>query len=273
MKFLLRAALLIATTTPALAHDMWVEPESYSMATGQTSAISLRVGHADDEETWRAPWERFHSFRSYGPAGVSDQQAALIVPPTDGMPNAVITLKEPGTHMVVLESYHSVSTLEAAKFNDYAKTEGLDNIIALRAQAGKSAAPGVEFYSRRAKALVQVGPTPTDNVLKPIGQTLEIVPLRNPYARGGGTALPLRVLFQGRPIADVQVRLLPLSSKIVEPQKRRTDAEGRVQFDVPRRGRWLIMAVHARPVTGNPAADFDTVFASLTFGYGPRSDR
>ena len=274
MIFLLRAALLMAmaTATPALAHDMWVEPESYSVVAGQTSAISLRVGHADDEDAWRAPWERVHSFRSYGPTGVSDQQAALTVPPVDGMPNAVITLKESGTHMVVLESYHSVSNLEAAKFTGYAKTEGLDNVIALRAQTGKSDAPGVEFYSRRAKALVQVGPTATDNVLQPIGQTLEIVPLRNPYSRGGGTALPVRVLFHGRPLAGVQIRLLPLSSKIVEPQKRRTDADGRAQFDVPRRGRWLIMAVYARPVTGNPAADFDTVFASLTFGYGPRAD-
>ena len=272
MKNLVISAMLLCAV-PAVAHDMWVEPQSYTVSAGQAAAISLRVGHADDEDAWRAPWERVHSFRSYDPSNVvQDQQAALVVGPADGVPNAIVALKSVGTHIVALESYHSTSKLEAVKFNDYAKTEGLDNVIALRAQTGKSDTPGIELYSRRAKALVQVGATPSDNVLKPIGQTLEIVPLRNPYANDKATAVPVRLLFQGKPLAGAQIRLLPLSSKIVAPRVLRTDSEGRATFDVPRRGRWLIMAVHARPMVGNPNADFDTIFASLTFGYGPRED-
>lgn len=273
MRVLIATLALLVTAGSASAHDMWVEPESYSVTQGTPAAISLRVGHADDEDAWRAPWERVHSFRSYDPAHrVQDRQAALIVPAPEGAANATFAFETQGTHIVALESYHSTSTLEAKKFNDYVVEEGLDNVTALRTKTGKMQSPGVELYSRRAKALVQVGDTPSFNVLQPIGQTLEIVPLRNPYARGGGTALPVRVLFQGRPIAGVQIRLLPLSSKVVTPVKRRTDAEGRATFDVPRRGRWLIMAVHARPMTGNTAGDFDTIFASLTFGYGPRED-
>ena len=265
-------ALFVATTGPARAHDMWVEPENYSVTAGGRTAISLRVGHADDEGAWSAPWERVHSFRSYGPAAVQDRQAALVVPAPDAGPSATIAFETPGTHVVAFETYHSTSTLEAKKFNDYVVEEGLDNVTALRTRTGKMKTPGIELYSRRAKALVQVGDTPTDNVLQPVGQTLEIVPLRNPYARDGGTALPVRLLFQGRPIAGVQIRLLPLSSKVVKPVKLRTDAQGQATFDVPRRGRWLIMAVHARPMVGNDKGDFDTIFASLTFGYGPRED-
>ena len=272
MKKLVLAAMLLGAA-PAVAHDMWVEPRTYTVAPGQPSAISLRVGHADDEDAWRAPWERVHSFRSYDPANVvQDQQAQLVVPPPAGGPNAMVALTGVGTHIVALESYHSTSKLAAKKFTDYAKEEGLDNVIALRARTGKSEADGVELYSRRTKALIQVGDTPTDNVLKPIGQTLEIVPLVNPYARGEDTKFPVRVLFHGRPLAGVQIRLLPLSNKLVAAVKLRTDADGRATFDVPRRNRWLIMAVHARPLVGNDAADFDTIFASLTFGYGPRVD-
>ena len=265
-------ALLVTASGPARAHDMWVEPESYTVAAGRPAAIALRVGHADDEDAWRAPWERVHSFRSYGPKGVQDRQTALVVPAPEGTANATFAFETAGTHIVALESYHSTSTLDAVKFNDYVKTEGLDNVTALRTQAGKMETPGTELYSRRAKALVQVGGRATDNILQPIGQTLEIVPMRNPYASGTGTALPVRVLFQGRPIAGVQIRLLPLSNKVVEPVKLRTDADGRATFDVPRRGRWLIMAVHARSMTGNDKGDFDTIFASLTCGYGPRED-
>ena len=273
MRVLIATLALLVTAGSASAHDMWVEPEKYSVSPGTAAAISLRVGHADDEDAWRAPWERVHSFRSYDPAHrVQDRQAALIVPAPEGKANATFAFETPGTHIVALESYHATRTLEAKKFNDYVVEEGLDNVTSLRTQTGKMETPGIELYSRRAKALVQVGGTATDNVLQPIGQTLEIVPLRNPYASGGGTVLPVRVLFQGRPIAGVQIRLLPLSSTVVMPVKLRTDAQGRATFDVPRRGRWLIMAVHARPMTGNTAGDFDTIFASLTFGYGPRED-
>ena len=205
MRVLIATLALLVTAGSASAHDMWVEPESYTVTQGVPAAISLRVGHADDEDAWRAPWERIHSFRSYDPAHrVQDRQAALVVPAPEGAANATFAFETQGTHIVALESYHSTSTLEAKKFNDYVAEEGLDNVTALRTKTGKMQSPGVELYSRRAKALVQVGDTPS--------------------------------------------------------------------FNVPRRGRWLIMAVHARPMVGNDKGDFDTIFASLTFGYGPRED-
>lgn len=267
MKFLISVSALLAAVTPALAHDMWIATPSFSVAVGQAAPVSLRVGHADEEDPWNAPWERVHSFRSYGPNGVQDHQAALVVPPPKNAPNANITLDGAGTHIVALESYHSTSTLDAAKFTEYLKTEGLDAAIRLRAATGASEKPGVEIYSRRAKMLVQVGGTPSANVLRPIGQTLEIVPLTNPYARGSETVLPVRVLFQGRPLVGAQVRVLPLGVKNGTVQKVRSDTDGRASFNVPNRGEWLVMVVHARPMDGHPSAAFDTIFASLTFGF------
>lgn len=266
MKRFLTIAAVLATAAPALAHDMWIATPTYRIADGAPADVLLRVGHADEEDAWNAPWERIHSFRSYGPQGVVDQQAALAVPPAAGKPNAVVALKGAGTHIVALESYHSTSTLAADKFNAYLDTEGLDTAKAERARTGKSNTPGIELYSRRTKMLVQVGPVPSDTVLKPIGQTLEIVPLVNPYSRGNETALPVRVLFQGRPLSGAQVRLLPLGIKDGPVQKVRSDGDGRATFAVPDRGKWLIMVVHARPMRGNPTAAFDTIFASLTFG-------
>ena len=271
MKYLIYFAAVLGVASPALAHDMWVSSPTFRVAEGQPTAVNLRVGHAHEVDPWNAPWERVHSFRSYGPTGVEDQQAALVVPPPTGQPNANFVLKGKGTHIVALESYHSTSTLAADKFTAYLDTEGLDNAKSLRAQTGMSGQPGVELYSRRAKALIQVGSTPSDNVLRPIGQTLEIVPLINPYARGTSTALPVRVLFQGRPLANAQVRIQPLYIKDGAVQKIRSDAEGRATFVVPNNGAWLIMVVHARPMTTHPTAAFDTIFASMTFGFSNSS--
>ncbi len=266
MKPFLCITALITIASPALAHDMWVATPTFRIAEGAPLNVALRVGHADEEDEWNAPWERIHSFRSYGPTGVDDQQAALVVPPAVGRPNAVVTLKGGGTHIVALESYHSTSTLAADKFNAYLDTEGLDAAKAVRTRTGKSGQPGVELYSRRAKMLVQVGSMPSDNVLKPIGQTLEIVPLVNPYARDNRAGFPVRVLFQGRPLAGAQVRMLPLGVNDGAVRKIRSDANGRATFATPGRGNWMIMVVHARPLTGHPTAAFDTIFASLAFG-------
>lgn len=267
MKLLFSAAALLAFTTPAMAHDMWIAAPTFSITTDKALPVSLRVGHADEQDRWNASWDRIHSFRSYGPDGVEDQQATLIVPPQEGRPNATVALKGAGTHIVALESYQSTSTLAAKEFNAYLETEGLDLAAEIRAGADVEDTPGVEVYSRRAKMLVQVGPVPSANVLKPVGHTLEIVPVVNPYGRGTDTALPVRVLFQGRPLAQAQVRVLPLGIKNGPVQKLRTDQQGLASFVVPNRGNWLVMVVHARPTNENPAAAFDTVFASLTFGF------
>jgi len=36
---------------------------------------------------------------------------------------------------------------------------------------------------------------------------------------------------------------------------------------VVRRGNWMVSVVWTRPIKNNKAADYDTVFTSLTFGY------
>lgn len=39
------------------------------------------------------------------------------------------------------------------------------------------------------------------------------------------------------------------------------------RFDVPRRGNWMVSVVWTQAIEGNPLADHDTIFSSLTFGY------
>ena len=94
---------------------------------------------------------------------------------------AQISLAGPGTHLIALESYQQPISLKAEKFNAYIKEDGLTQAIDYRTQNKATGTPGREIYSRRAKVLLQVGDAPSDQVLRPIGQTLEIVPLRNPY--------------------------------------------------------------------------------------------
>jgi uncharacterized GH25 family protein len=104
-------------------------------------------------------------------------------------------------------------------------------------------------------------------VTRPVGMTLEIVPNRDPYSLGGDTTLPVTVIYDGHPLAGAFVKLnnLDFDARPVETHK--TDARGQATFTIPFRGLWQMNVVWTKPIRGNPKADYDTVFSSLTFGY------
>ena len=169
--------------------------------------------------------------------------------------------------MIVMETNHTGSELPFVRFNDYARDEGLTPIIAARAKAGSTSTTGREIYSRRATALIQVGNARTQNVTRPVGLTLEIVPQINPYELAASAAFPVQVLYDGKPLAGATIKLNNLDFDAKPLAIKLTDAQGRAAFDLPRTGRWQLNVVWSKPVTGNPAADFDTTFSSLAFGW------
>jgi Domain of unknown function (DUF4198) len=264
---MIRSALaLIASTlsVPLMAHDFWIAPDSYrSPGTKADIRTSFRVGTASEVENWNLRRERIVALRSFGPDGVADQQADL----EPGQPGfATLRFAVAGSHIVTLESVAVESDLPADEFNDYAAHEGLANVLAWRAQNGQTRANGRETYARRAKAIVQTGKRLTD-VTRPLGQSLEIVPLRHPLGLKPGEALPVELRFRGRPLAGARIVIESLSGLAGSNATTITDSAGRASFAIPAKGNWKIATVWSVPITGNPRADFDTLFASLTFGY------
>ena len=173
--------------------------------------------------------------------------------------------------MIVLETTRAQSTLPSIRFNDYIKVEGMTPAIEQRARLRQGDRDGREQYSRRAKALVQVGDLTADqaHVTRPVGLTLEIVPQKSPYALTPGEMLPVQILYEGKPLAAATVKLNNLDFDMKPFATHLTDAAGRTAFDVPRRGKWQLNVIWTKPLANNPAADFDTTFSSLTFGFNP----
>jgi uncharacterized GH25 family protein len=268
MRTVLATLALAVTCQPAKAHDFWLRPAAFKVASGQPLAVSFLVGHGREVEPWNLRWDRLHSFQSIGPDGAgTDLQADVKLAAGQTPAGATVRLEGEGTHMLVTASYHSMSTLPAAKFNDYLKLEGLTAISDARTRAGTTKGPGRELYSRRAKSLVQVGNVFSAAVTRPLGLTLEIVPQRNPYAPDGGTTLPVTVLFRGKPLAGALIDLTALDDGTERQQAQRTNASGTASFDIPRKGAWKINVIWGEPTVGRKDAEFDTVFASLTLGY------
>jgi uncharacterized GH25 family protein len=167
--------------------------------------------------------------------------------------------------MLAFTSNQSLSDLPADKFNAYAAHEGLTLPLAKRRADGTTGLNGRELYSRRAKALVQIGSDTTSVVTKPIGQTLEIVPSKNPYALMPGEPLRLRIWFHGAPLAGASVVLERLGEGAKHGTPVISDRNGEVTFKIGQDGDWKTNVVWSYPIS-DPRAEYETIFSSLTFG-------
>jgi len=266
MRIGLSGVLLLAITAPVAAHDFWIEPAHFQVTAGVPEPFVVQVGHGTDRQRWGASANRVVRFGVVAGKGIRDTRSSLTIGGTTA--DAILTFATPGTQVVVLETNHASSELPALRFNDYAKVEGLTPIIVARSAAGRSDTPGREMYSRRAKSLVQVGgASDPRSGTQAVGLTLEIVPQINPYALNPGVPLPVRIIYQGKPLSGATVKLNNLDFDVKPLAIKLTDARGIAAFDIPRTGRWQLNVVWSKPVTGNPAADFDTIFSSLTFGW------
>lgn len=265
--FLLAAGVICAGS--ASAHDFWLQPRSFWSAPGAAVSATLQVGHGSFRQRSPIPAERITTLRSFGPNGIVDQRSGLRL----GGPEEDVQLQfaEPGTHVVVLETDDAPIELPAIRFNDYLKVEGLTPAIERREQTETTDQPGREFYSRRAKLMVQVGPPdsgPQPQVTEPIGLTLEIVPEQNPYLLTPAEPLPVHVIYEGQPLAGALVKLTDLDADERPVETHLTDNAGRAAFTVPHAGSWLLNVIWTKPILANRTADYITVFSSLSFGNG-----
>jgi Domain of unknown function (DUF4198) len=259
-------ACLLATT-PVFAHDFWLQPERFIMPAPGAMPMFVYVGHGAARERWGVGIDRVVQFKSSGPDGLIDRKPNL----TLGAPqiDAVVPFARRGSYVLAFQSLASASDLPFLRFNDYVMTEGLTPIASHRERTGTQKSNGRELYSRRAKAIVQIGPVDSEGaarVTRPIGLSLEIVPERHPLLLKPGEKLPVRVLFNRRPLEGALVKLTDLDADAVAVAIMKTDAAGRASFMIPHKGSWQFNIIWSEVISGNPAADYVTTFSSLTFG-------
>ena len=267
---LLAAGVLALACGPraAAAHEFWIQPERFWLPVDATTPMTLLVGTGTERQRSQLPPRRVLRFD----ATASDGQPQDLRPAlTLGAPTAdgALSFARPGAYVVTLRSDTAAqSHLSAVRFNAYAEEEGLTPALEARAARGLQAIDASERYSRQTKALVQVGDGGgvQDAVTQPVGLTLEIVPEVSPYALPRPATLPVRVLYEGRPLAGALVKLTDLARDVAPLEQRRTDSDGRAGFAMPREGAWMMDVVWTKPLT-DEGVDFETVFSSLSFGF------
>jgi uncharacterized GH25 family protein len=269
-----RAALLLGLfvstrTSPAAAHDFWLEPREYWLASGARTPVTIQVGHGPFRQRSPIPVGRITRFQAIAPDGaLVELRGGLQL--GQGAEDGSFRLAALGTHVLVLQTDDRAQAhLPAPRFNDYLEVEGLTPALEQRRRLHTMDANGSERYSRCAKSIVLVGPpgaVSQSQVSEPIGLPLEIVPEVDPYRVPRSAPLPVHVIYGGRPLAGALVKLTNLGDDASPLEVHLTDREGRATFTVPGPGRWLLNVIWTRALPAWEEADFETVFSSLSFG-------
>jgi len=167
--------------------------------------------------------------------------------------------------LVSMQSNEAYIELEAEKFNDYLKEDGLDNALDVRTKTNTLNKPSKEFYSRYVKLLVQTGDKTDDTYKKKIGLRLEIIPAQNPYNLKSGDYLQCLILFDGKPIPHQMVKIWNKINETSFLQNAYTENDGTIKFPISSKGPWMISTVKMIEST-KPGADWQSFWGSFVFG-------
>lgn len=249
------AACALSYGSALWAHDFWIEPSTFRPAKDNEVSLRLYVGQEFRGEPLIYLPELVARYVAVDGNG---ERPVTAIPGDD--PAGVIRARAPGLLAVGYRSAVFTTRFERAdEFERYLQQEGLAHIAA----RGKRP-PVTERYSRAAKTLLSVGQAAPEVADRRLGFTLELVAERSPYHLPAGAELPVRLYYEQRPLADALV-IASNKTKPTEKIRVRTDRDGRARLRLPIAGVWLLTAVHMTPAPAQTKADWESVWASLTF--------
>jgi uncharacterized GH25 family protein len=259
--------LMLGTIAGLSAHDMWIEPTSFSVDLGRVLGVKLRVGdnfHGDPIPRTESMIDRFVVVDANGTREVVGREGAD--------PAGLLRVTAMGLMVVGYQSKPNPVTLPGPKFTSYLKEQALDAVLAARLARGQTDAEGREVFTRCAKALVagSAGPVGSGMGDRALGFTLELVAEAAPASLKPGQDFPVKLLFQGRPMAGARIVAVNQRSPF-DRVTGTTDTGGRARLRLPMAGTWLVKAVHMVPAPPASNADWSSYWASLTFEVGSDS--
>jgi uncharacterized GH25 family protein len=249
-------ALLIGCRL-AYAHDLWLIPPVKAEA-GKKTTIEANVGMDFPKSESPPDTAKFKRRFVLGPDGKESELAAAGKGRLDFEP------KKNGLHILAVETHPKIITLDADAFNAYLVADGMPHIYRLRVKDNTLHMPGKERYSKYVKTLVQVEADGGGDASRVLGMLLEIVPLRDPFKVKTGETLPVRVLFQGKPLAEANLGWQHPGDGETARGYVRTDDKGEAPVPVAKSGLMTIRLTHmTRPKTKD--YEWESFWSTLTF--------
>lgn len=228
------------------AHMFWLLADQDNPKVNQPVQVEIGFGHKfpKDEEIKA---ERLSSVKAVGPDG---QEVALKKISTT---RYELVPSQKGVYVIAAQMAPGFVTRTPKGMKMGTKKEVPDANLCFR-------------FDFAGKTLVNVD-APKQGFDRLAQSALEIVPLKNLDALKVGETLPVKVLFQGKPLAGAKIEF---THEGADPQNPfavlgKTDAQGEIQVKLDKPGRWLLDASHKTPYSNPEECDENFYRASLTW--------
>jgi uncharacterized GH25 family protein len=253
--------VMLALPIMATAHEFWLEPISFW---GSKMTIRIKVGEHFSGENWKGDFTKVRML-----AMLNHQQAydmdphGLLANKGDSIQ---LSLPYAGTQTLIFNSTNSYIQLNGTDFNAYLQEDGLTDVIAWRKANKMDTAGAREYYQRSVKTLLQNG-SATTAVNYPTQLPLDIVPLSNPYDLKATGTIKFTVYFQQRLLKEGRIKAWHISKDGKLNQQDIQLKEGSFSLPVEPEGKWMVSIVKMVPHTADDTADWQSYWASCTWGY------
>ncbi len=258
----------------AAAHEYWLTPSAYGAASGEAVSVQAFVG-----SDFKGELRPFATTRTVRLEVQTNARYDVKAAATNGDSNLTsFILGDDGGAVVAFETNFIPIELPPEKFEAYLRLEGLDGPLTARKALGAGVGPGRERYARCAKTWI--AGRDQARLKKAFGMPLEIIPQNDPLEPG---KLAVRVLYNSRPLEGILVKawnqplaggMVPADQLSREPVKpsaaARSNKNGIAVLQIDGPGEWLISAVHMIPSSDKTEADWESRWASFTFGRGTK---
>ncbi len=258
--FVVALCFFLIAPYAAHAHMLWLNASNYAPKIGGPVSIEIGFGHQfpHDGVIKEGRLERIYAVDANGKEHSLEQSSTAVfkfMPPGEGL-YQIIAVMKPG---------FVTKTTEGRKMASKKECENAVDCFAFRMVA---------------TALIQVGSPGA--AFPGSGKTpLEIVALKNPSELKTGSVLPLKVTFQGKPVAGAKVQAANSENKAPEAhktegkghghqywaQEEETDGNGVSAIKVTSGGPWLFMVNHEVPYEDKSECDRYSYRTSLTVGF------
>jgi uncharacterized GH25 family protein len=242
------------------SHEFWMTPTKFKVKAGEELAVSFMVGENFTGQAWDVAKgvEKIQLFEK--------GQAKDLKPNMPGAKGGKlkIAMANPGTKMVALISQPAFIELDAEKFNQYLTEDGLEEVADWRSKNGQENSSARELYTRYSKLIVQVDGLLDDTWRKQVGHKLEIIPDQNPGAIKSGDYMGCQVLYQGKPMPHILVKVWGHVGNRIFLQNIYSENDGTIKFPISASGPWMVSAVKMEK-SKKPEADWESSWASLVF--------
>lgn len=243
-----------------LGHNLWLIGKNES----KNVMVQANTGDNFPESDSAIKSERISNFQLISPDG--------FIPITDYRIEGHSLVADISTviaspYCAALALYPHPITLEAKKFADYIKDEDAEEFVKSKFILENTNSPQRESYTKFAKVLLENHSTRTDDISNLVARhQLEIILLIAPSEIDSSRKLPVKVLFEGKPISGLRVSSgrenLNGGKYLAHTQ---TNENGLAQIEVNDAGRWFIRTHFIRLHSDTENFDWESFWASITF--------